>query len=108
MKRPLDEEGTIGSKPCEKSLNRLLAASGDRFLVASVMSRYNHYRHGLNAIGRMPDAKYRKHVMTLWRDHFLTFLDQTQGGEKSLPEAVYTHLRCCMVACYRVSIKEQP
>jgi len=116
----LDQTGTIGSRPCELVLNKILDEIGDRHVVSAVMRKYNQFREGMTSLDQIQSLKHKRAMLDLWRNDHIDRLDRAQEsmslirkdtlrkswpGGKPLPDVVYRHLRCAMVACYRDTLR---
>jgi hypothetical protein len=95
--------GTIGSRACEISLNKILIKLDDAYLTRRVMSRYNRFRDQINKIKHYDDKDFRRFLLRLLRKHHFDQLEETR---EFFPKDAYTHLLCCMTAEYRTAIKK--
>lgn len=94
---------TVGSMPCEISLNGILIREDNARITKIVMSRYMEYREGIKLLVQSNlDKVFLKKTLLLWKQDQIA---RVERQENKLPEDAYTHLRCCMVAQYRQVLK---
>ena len=108
MPTPLSKivPGTIGNKPCEISLNKILIDHDDAILTQRVMRIHQEFVLGAREIVKSGMAKkYKETILIMWRDRQVSKTITAYETGK-LPEVVYTHLRCCLVASYRDELKK--
>jgi hypothetical protein len=108
MRYPFDVTGTIGSKPCEISLNRILAELNDPRLTRNIMRCINRCKNGLKALKSMPDkhwrACFRNYLQEICRKNVEKITGVQVKGVK-IPqskgiEAVASHTMCCLHAYF--------
>jgi len=102
----MDAVGTIGSKPCELSLNKILGEHHDPKLTNKVMGRLMSTKEGIKKLQKyvLPyDAAFFVHMLNIFREATYALLEQQRY---SIPNEVYTHLRCCLAAYFSEAFKE--
>lgn len=90
--------GTIGSRPCEISLNKILIEIGGKSISSYVVSTLLKFRLGLKQLSFIPDES--------WRHTFTTkfYADTIEKIKtKKLPVMIESHALCCLKAYYRDS-----
>lgn len=94
--------GTIGSKPCEISLNRILIRIDDAKITGIIMKRYHDLKIGLNKL-KVLDRSFSRRMMLMFyhqiRDSFIK-----RSGD--VPEDAFTYSLCCFKALYREALRE--
>jgi hypothetical protein len=100
--------GTIGSMPCEISLNAILIEVADPKVTNYVTHKYESLRYGLKKLKPLAvDHAFYSRMCDLWRDHIvLQIAEKYKSG--FLSEVVYRHLHCCVVAQHRTALKFKP
>lgn len=92
--------GTIGSRPCEVSLNRILIEhKNNAQMIHSVTSTLLRFRRWLKQLEHIPDPAYRSTAMKTYLDMFVVGVIK-----QNLPVFVESHTRCCLVTYYREAI----
>lgn len=102
MKQVKIVEGTIGSLPCEVSLNTILINCNDPRIITYCTRRYHLFRNGLKELELLRESPFYKRMVLLWRNEILRTIE---ANKDNIPLAAYTHLKCCMAAKYREAIK---
>lgn len=96
--------GTIGSRPCEISLNKILVDINDAAITHKALSLYDAYKRGVKKLTVLfendKDKHYYRTFMTMWLHRF-----QDAAKKKVIPEHVFTHLLCCLKAEYKTAIR---
>ncbi len=114
MPKPLSKivPGTIGNKPCEISLCKILVEHDDAVLTGHVMRVHQEFVNGARGIvasgmnDSMPcDWNYTKTILLMWRDRSIAAATK-KFEDGRFPEVVYTHLRCCISAEYREQLRK--
>jgi hypothetical protein len=93
--------GTIGSRPCEVVLNRILIERKDKKLTNKVMSLHLEFREGLKHMTDIKDVAFRKRMLSMWRKWAMDKLDTLD-----LPDVVHSHLGCALTANYRDYVRD--
>lgn len=88
--------GTIGPRPCEIVLNKILIEHNDRKMINKVMSVFHEFRQGLKHLKDIKDVTFRKRMLSTWRKQCYQRID-----DLNLPKVVYSHLRCVLSAHWR-------
>lgn len=96
--------GTIGSRPCEIVLNKILMeiggdskCSATNFVTGTLLK----FRLGLKQLGYIPDKAWRH---TFRVKFYLETVEKIKA--KNLPIAIESHTLCCLKAYYRETIHE--
>ena len=90
--------GTIGSKPCEVSLNKILMVLQNKRQTNLATSRLFRAKRDLKKLKEcvLPhDLEFYDQLLEMLRKRHMIAVDATK---ESLHKDAYTHLRCCMVA----------
>lgn len=99
--------GTIGSAPCEISLNRILINQEDPNLTRKIMNRHNQIREGLKKLEDLK-ASDRGFFLSMASLFYRDQLRKFDEGRGDMPEKAYTHAMCCFRALYRRAIDKGP
>lgn len=100
---PYDATGTIGSLPCEISLNKILAAKNDPKLNAKIMRVIYAVKHNLSQLKYIPDRKTRLNFKALLRNSIEDRVEKMMGVKvRGVPvtDVVVSHLMCCLHAYF--------
>lgn len=96
--------GTIGSRPCEVVLNKILMEIGGdskcsvtNFVTGTLLK----FRLGLKQLGFIPDKAWRN---TFRVKFYLETIEKIKA--KGLPLVIESHTLCCLKAYYRDTIRE--
>ncbi len=95
---------TIGNKPCEIALNKMLIEVNNPKITSSVMRRYYRLREELLKIENIKNKDfgfYKKLSLLLFND-----LVEKFDTENKLPKIIKTTALCCYKALYRDAIKK--
>jgi hypothetical protein len=98
---PMDY-GTIGSRPCELVLNKILIEHDDPKLVKKTTKLLFQFRHGLEQLSAIPELSFRLNMLQKWRADFMK-----RASSLNMPREVETHVCCCLVAYYRECKQKQ-
>lgn len=96
----LDPTGTIGSKPCEIVLNRILSELNDTKLISKTIKQFAVVKTNVKKLKKFllnNDVDFYILMLNILREHTLKSLD---SRSTSFPYDVYTHLRCCLVGIF--------
>ena len=93
--------GTIGSRPCEIILNKLLVERRDKKLTRRVMSLHMEFKTGLKHLSDIQDKSWKQRMLDLWRERCLQKL-----ASLDLPDVVRTHLGAVLTAQWRAYLRE--
>ena len=97
------DEGTIGSKPCEIALNKILIRIDNAKITSIIMRRHQDLRDRLNKLKILPNRGFARHMMKL-------VYDEIKGSfelhEDNMPVDAFTYSLCCYTALYREALKE--
>jgi len=92
------DNGTFGDSPSQLAFNQILMKHDNAYITRKATSRYYKFKEGIQKLlVSNLDPQFSLTVLLMWKDKCLEHLDSA----KDLPEDVYTHLRCCMVAEFR-------
>lgn len=102
-----DAIGTIGKKPCEVSLNKILAHKGDKKLISKIMKFLQNLKHDIAQLDFIPDkiTKY-KFKLLLKRDaekRLETLMGIPCRGTL-VTDLVMSHTMCCLNAYFRENL----
>lgn len=92
--------GTIGYKPCELSLGRILESNPH--VINRVMRTISNFKSGLKQLRFIPVFRYRKEFARSWLGKFKISI-----CAKNLEPVIESHLLCCLTAYYREFIKDK-
>jgi len=97
------DNGTIGSMPCEISLNNVLIELGNAKVTTTTLRRYEKFRLGLRKLEVLidPHPEFFQTMMLLWRKENFEAWKQAK-----VPKIVYTLTQCCMTAQYRITMEK--
>jgi hypothetical protein len=96
-------KGTIGSLPCEVSLNKILIEAGDAHITRQVMSIYHHFCLAMKEFQRCDlNWKIKTTVMGMYRERTLEKVDR-----RNFSKVVDSHLRCCIAAQYNMALPKK-
>jgi hypothetical protein len=96
-------EGTIGSLPCEVSLNTILINCNDSRIIAYCTRRYHSFKFGLKELEALAGSPLYERMVMLWRKDNLKTIEENKDN---IPLAAYTHLKCCIAAKYREAMNK--
>jgi len=105
MRCPFDATGTIGSRPCEVALNKILAEKGDRRVIHKITKMLMECRRTLKALLVISDETTRSYLAALYRRDLETRIEKITGtpvrGKRLGKEDVLTsHTACCISAYF--------
>lgn len=94
--------GTIGSMPCEVSLNQVLIKVANAKVTNLATSRYQKFRYGIRELQPLikTNPSFYETMLLLWRKENFA---QWETRRNDVPKDVYTHVRCCMAAQHRIA-----
>ncbi len=100
------DEGTIGSNPCEVTLNEILIRLNDVKITRIIMGRHQDLKIGLKKLVILATPKNRgfaRRMMKLLYDDIKgTFMLR----KDDMPKEAFTYALCCFTVVYRESLKE--
>lgn len=103
MRFPFDPTGTIGSLPCERSLNKILADRGDPKLIKKITKLLQLARHRLKQLSYIPDKATREHFRVLHKRDMERSVEIITGSQvRGVPvsDVVASHTMCCLHAYF--------
>lgn len=92
--------GTIGKKPCEIVLNKILIECNDKKLTNQVMVRFARLKKAIKQFKYMPDKEFANGMLS---NYFGLFKQQVPNW----PQNVKTHALCCYTAHYREALRNE-
>lgn len=104
MRKPFDATGTIGHRPCEVSLNKILAERNDPKLIRAITKLIHHCKAGLKAIQELSDMRLRVYFADLMRDDIEKKIAEITGvAVRGVPvtDVVASHTMCCVASYFR-------
>lgn len=96
-------EGTIGSKPCEITLNRILIRLNDTRITGIIMRRHQDLKTSLNKLKVLTDSGFARRMMKLVYDEIK---ESFELRKDDMPEDAFTYSLCCYKALYRETLRE--
>jgi hypothetical protein len=112
MRNPFDATGTIGSKPCEKSLNKILAEINNPGLTGRILKCFFRCKDGLKALAEMPNKHWANFFVVTLRERCEKSIEnitkvkvrgvayQPRKVDGPTMEAVTSHSMCCLHAYF--------
>lgn len=94
--------GTLGPNPCQIALNKLLIELDDPHVTKKVTSRYHDLRNGLLRLECIQPYGF---CITIMQMYYQRHIDIFEAHKDKMPEAVYTHSRCCYKMLLKQAIK---
>ena len=88
MRNPFDATGTIGSRPCELSLNKILADKNDPRLNKKIIRILQATKHRFKQLASIPDDSTRSITGFAVRGELVT-------------DVVTSHACCCINSYFR-------
>lgn len=110
MRNPFDATGTIGSLPCEKNLNLILAERNEPRLIKNIVKLLTTTRARLKQIAHMPDPGAQEFFRTLLKQNVEQTLQDISGVPvRGVPvtDLVASHTMCCLHAYFAKSRSEE-
>lgn len=104
MRKVKITEDTIGSLPCEISLNSILIKSNNAKLIEYCTKRYHLFKNGLKDLELLRESPRYKRMILLWKNEILNTIENRKD---SLPPEAYSHLKCCIAARYRKALRSE-
>jgi hypothetical protein len=98
-----DVTGTIGKKPCEISLGKILADRNDPKLISKITKMIHRTKHVLNQLEFIPDEAIRESMINLYRQHTEKYLEKLTGiPVRGVPvtDVLVSHTMCCIHAYF--------
>lgn len=102
-----DATGTIGSLPCEISLNKILADKNDAVLSSKIIKLLQKYKANLKSLQEISDIATRKYFASLVRKEteiYLSKIMKIPVRRVPVSDIVASHTMCCIAAYYRRNI----
>lgn len=90
----------FGKRKCEIVLTKILNETQNKHLNKKIFRYYAIVRKGIEQIMSIDDIEYKRTFCRLWREDRLKVLDGMKT-HLNLDEMLYSHLRCCVVGCFR-------
>jgi len=90
--------GTYGKNPCEISLAKCVQQANDKKTCRYVGRCIMEFRKGCNSLQLIPKND-REIFLQLWKKNFIDKIIK-----RKLPDAVESHLRCCLGAYYQMTL----
>lgn len=103
MRFPFDPTGTIGSMPCERSLNSILAEKADSKLIKKVTKLLQIARHRLKMLEFIPEKATREYFRVLLKHDMERCVEKITGFQvRGVPvtDALASHMMCCLHAYF--------
>lgn len=108
MRYEFDSTGTIGSRPCEVSLSKILAEQDNHKLSHRVLRLLMNCKKYLKGLEAIKDYSLKVYFLDLMRKDIEAKISQITGvkvrGAKlgySLPDILTSHMMCCVAAYFR-------
>jgi hypothetical protein len=111
------DEGTIGPKKCEISLNKILIGLEKKFgkdakkVIRRITNLYHKFREGLKHLQEINDINFFYSMTNLFKDDTVKKIEvNREKYEKILGEENATVLLshfCCVIACFREAKREK-
>jgi hypothetical protein len=98
-----DVTGTIGKKPCEISLGKILADKNDPKLISKITKLIHRVKYVLNQLEFIPDESIRKSMINMYRQHTEKYLETLTGiPVRGVPvtDVLVSHTMCCIHAYF--------
>ena len=101
---------TIGSRPCEISLNLILIEIKDPYIAQKVMNIHQGFKGAAKTIRRLfknarpEDKKLAPALLKFLREKYERSAQNLTVKNELIPLIARTHLRCCIVSEYKYSI----
>jgi hypothetical protein len=110
MKFEFDITGTIGSKPCELSLGRILARQ-DKKVRRDVLKFLSKCRSRLLALEPLENSEAQTYFVSLLRkdlhEKFLKYVSTISAAGVEDAKDIATHTWCCITAYFREHGRKQ-
>lgn len=95
--------GTIGSAPCQITLNKILVELNDAKVTRTIMRRHNQIREGFKKLEALSGdfGFFVSQARLYYQNHLAKFEKQ----KDNMPTEAYTYALCCYRVLYRKAIK---
>ena len=104
MRNPFDATGTIGSRPCELSLNKILADKNDPRLNKKIIRILQATKHRFKQLASITDDSTRSYFKELLKKEAENTISNITGfavrGEL-VTDVVTSHACCCINSYFR-------
>jgi hypothetical protein len=104
MRFPFDAKGTIGSLPCEVSLNKILAERADPGEIHKITKLLQQTKAHLKSLLQVKNKQHRQHFALLLRrsvERTLADFSGVQVRGKPVNNPMVSHTMCCIAAYFR-------
>ena len=101
------DDKTLGLEPCNISLVQILNETNCKKTSSIVTSRWHEARTGITKISKhfsVSDYPFFVFMLQLFREKQLK---EVESIRDKIPNDVYTHLRCCLVAMFREALRNK-
>lgn len=104
MRNPFDATGTIGSRPCELSLNKILAEKNNPKLIKYIVRLLQKVKFQFEQLNYIPDEATKHHFKNLLKEHAEDKVSKITGSPVRgvlVTDLVASHACCCINAYYK-------
>ena len=99
-------EGTIGSSPCEITLNKILMRLNDTKITKIIMGRHQDLKIGLDKLKVLATPKNRGFARRMMSLLYNEIKASFELRKDDMSEDAFTYSLCCYKVLYRKALKE--